>query len=251
MSASSDEEDWETTIIDANDEIFNADKDLFAEEGLPVVNSDDENEICDEKTAKKNNTKLQNKAAKILKQRELEDAIEKERLKLASIKPLSKQEKMENKSSMQEQIEQADIYEASKRVVTKKYDGNLKSDDIKALLMAVPLETETDFRHLCEAVCGRIIASDNLFLVKEFLKEIGRVMSREISGEDLAEVIAVLSVFKNESVKQQLKKKKKKTVKKSVVVMRERAADDDLDVDLGRGAVHYMENADDIDGDFM
>mmetsp|Transcript_17621 Transcript_17621/g.31068 ORF Transcript_17621/g.31068 Transcript_17621/m.31068 type:complete len:251 (-) Transcript_17621:584-1336(-) len=221
-------------------------EDAFSDEEAVT---DDDMEATEKPKPRKpgDSSKAKAKALSKAKQKDLQKQLEAEAEALKAATLMTKEEKIAEKARLQKLVEEADHELTNELFGVKKEEGKLDVDAILSLLMSIPLETEEDYINLGQAVGRRIEVEDKPFLAKEFLKEVGRHVGRNIPGEDLAEVISLMGVVKNEKVKTQLNKKKKKAGKKFANVARNN--DFDLDgSDMARGGGAFDAG---LDGDFM
>jgi translation initiation factor 3 subunit J len=227
-----------------------------------VVDSDEDDKAVEGAKPKKAGEpgKVTAKALGKAKQKELEKAMAAEAEATKAVKALSKEEKIAEKLRLQKLVEESDhaiaedlfgVAEGAPKAPAPPAAAAVDAggDALLATLMAVKLDSEEAYKALANTVGRRVEVEDKPFLAKEFLKEIGRAIGRSISGEDLAEVIAVLGVVKNSKVKVELGKKKKVVKGKKLNV----GGGGDFDMDgeeMPRGAGgEYYGNP--LDGDFM
>mmetsp|Transcript_1300 Transcript_1300/g.1641 ORF Transcript_1300/g.1641 Transcript_1300/m.1641 type:complete len:255 (+) Transcript_1300:449-1213(+) len=254
MSWDSDDDDWEKDAADLTLPGLKKEPvvaDTFSDEEEGVDFSDEIAATERSKPKKKDDSKLKAKLASKNKKKELEAELAAEAERAKNLKPLTKEEKIAEKLRLQKLVEESDNAITNDLFNAKKEEGKLDADAIAALLQSIPLNDESDYKDFAAAVGKRVEVEDKPFLAKEFVKELCRAVGRSVSGEDLAEVISVLGVVKNEKVKTQLNKKKKKGGKKFANVSR-----NDMDDDLGGGrgvGGHFqtLSAADELDGDFM
>ncbi len=246
---SDNEDDWETNLDQLNAPNLPpaAPTPSFQQDDDEEVVSDDEVTTLNKPQAKKKGDgKIKAKKATKQKQKELAAALEKEAEAAKEMKPMTKEEKVAEKLRLQRLVEEADHALTDDLFNTKKAEGKLDVDAIAAMLQNVPLEDEKEYKNFANAVARRVEIEDKAFLTKEFFKELCRSLAKTISGDDIAEVISVLGVVKNEIVKQKMGKKKKKVKAKFANVARN---DFDLDGTGMGGPSAYEDN--DLDGDFM
>lgn len=193
-------------------------------------------------------SKLKAKKASKQREKELAKQLEEEAEAARNAKPLTKEERNAEKLRLQRLVEEADNDLTNDLFQVKKEEGKLDAESIQALLQNIPLETDDDFKSFATAVGKRVEIEDKPFLAIEFLKELCRSVGRGLKGADLAEVIGVLGVVKNEKIKSQLNKKKKKGGKKFANVARK---DFDIDGDTRGAGAAGAGFTDDVDGDFF
>jgi len=240
-----DDDDWESNT----NLVAPPSAPVESEEDEEVVSSDDETALESSKPKKATDpNKVKAKAVSKAKQKELETKLLQEQEAAKSQKSMTKEERISEKLRLQKLVEESDMAIADDLFNLKKEAGVFDSASMQTLLQTVPLDTEDHYKDFASAIGTRIEIEDNALFAKEFLKEIGRAVGRAISGGDLAEVISVLGVVKNEKVKQKLGKKKKKTGKAFANVAR----NDDFDMESAKnGAYGGGGMYDDLDGDFM
>lgn len=183
-------------------------------------------------------TKAKKSSKQMQKDRERRLTEEAERAKNA--KPMTVEEKNTEKMRLQKLVEEADN-RLAEELFAKKADGVVDVDSISAMLSAVRLDTASDFALFATAIGKRLELESKPLETREFFKQLIRMGTKDLTGDDLVEINSVVMVIKNEKVKSKLGKKKKKKGK-SIAMSRDMFDDHTA----GDGKGDYFD-----DGDFM
>lgn len=183
-------------------------------------------------------TKAKKSSKQMQKERERRLAEEAELAKNA--KPMTIEEKMAEKMRLQKLVEEADN-RLAEELFAKKADGVVDVDSISATLSTVRLGDSKDFTMFATAIGKRLELESKPLETRDFFKELIRMGTKDLTGDDLVEINSVIMVIKNEKVKSKLGKKKKKKGK-SIAMSRDMF--DDHTAGAGNG--DYFD-----DGDFM
>lgn len=179
------------------------------------------------------------KSSKLL-QKERERRLAEEAELAKNAKPMTVEEKMAEKMRLQKLVEEADN-RLAEELFAKKADGVVDVDSISATLSTVRLGDAKDFSMFATAIGKRLEMESKPLETREFFKELIRMGTKDLTGDDLVEINSVIMVIKNEKVKSKLGKKKKKKGK-SIAMSRDMFDDHTA----GDGKGDYFD-----DGDFM